>query len=380
VDPKTDSSATTAIVQKADARSVQPRFAEVSDISVLAACEAYIDEHLGPLCTLPGGCGPKPGPAPTKPSNHPESCEDIHRTTVTERLVWCTEGFNISAISSGVLTSSTMLSSYCLTAMDATLRVCSPGPAGFDTTTTETGTYTHTSDAPACTRAPLSLDDDEGNNNPDDPLNTSSTFASNTTTVASKTRSTVSTSTATAAFPTDKPVDRNGGWKVQIWQAMNSSSTELEWTLFDPNNEQAGWNKIIDKKQLPNGWGGYIESLNRDYAHSMPFGVDFTVLEPYSSENNRVKFEIQKAIPGCHWKDETSDCKPFIETESRTEKYGFRRELCESQCEDQGRETPLKTADLFWCDDLNTADWQPVQNADDAWFRTYSCGWAGYDT
>jgi hypothetical protein len=237
-----------------------------------------------PGCTIPGGCGPKPGPAPTKPADapDPDRCEDKQRTVITERVVFCTEGFDISAMPSTSRgtgsTSSTMISSICVPLIDATQTIC--GPAfGFDTTTTKTGTNTLTSDAPACTRAPLSLDDDEGNNNPDDSLfETSSIFASNTTMFASSTSKGTSSmtprSSSTAPAPSHTPMDRNGHWKVNIGQWMWDDYSEVGWTLYDPNGFEAGkhttrGNGLKEMKE-------YIQSVNRPFGDSMPFGVDMT--------------------------------------------------------------------------------------------------------
>ncbi|RYN69571.1 hypothetical protein AA0118_g418 [Alternaria tenuissima] len=48
-----------------------------------------------PGCTIPGGCGPKPGPAPTKPADapDPDRCEDKQRTVITERYAFYLSGY-----------------------------------------------------------------------------------------------------------------------------------------------------------------------------------------------------------------------------------------------------------------------------------------------
>ncbi|RMZ68535.1 glycosyl hydrolase family 18 [Pyrenophora seminiperda CCB06] len=136
-----------------------------------------------PGCTIPGGCGPKPGPAPAPappiapppnapppnapPPNRPdpENCNDNQRTVVTEKFVWCTEGYNVSALPTSEMgTSSTMITSVCVPWIDATVTVCRGAISGFDTTTTQTDTNTLTS-GPRCSIGPLALDEDEGDNN-----------------------------------------------------------------------------------------------------------------------------------------------------------------------------------------------------------------------
>lgn len=243
-----------------------------------------------PGCTIPGGCGPKPGPAPTRPSNEPDpdNCEDSQRTVITDRFIMCTKGFDVSAIPSTMWgtgsTSSTMVTSVCLPIIDATQTICGPAQ-GFDTTTTKTGTNTLTSDAPACTRAPLSLDDDEGNNNPDDSLfDTSSIFASNTTMFASSTskvissmtsRSSASSTPSAGPAPSHKPMNRNGHWKVEISQWMWDDYSEVSWKLYDPNGFHAGQHNTRGNKLEK--MTDYIQSVNRPFGDSMPFGVDMTV-------------------------------------------------------------------------------------------------------
>ncbi|KAF1828493.1 hypothetical protein BDW02DRAFT_538096 [Decorospora gaudefroyi] len=373
-----------------------------------------------PGCTIAGGCGPKPGPAPTRPSKDPKSCDDKHRTVVTERFVSCTEGFDVSRLPTslwgGGSTSSTLISSLCVPLIDATVTMCQPG-YGMDTTTTATSTKTLTSDAPACTRAPLSLDDDEGNNSPDDPLNTSSTFSSNTTSIASKTsskmssRKTTSTKSSSAKSssakssstkpsstkssntkssstkssstrsskswspppePTKGPMDRNGRWKVKLRHTMLGKHASIQWRLFDPNGSFAGSAKEegFDVREFT----GYIESKDRPFAYSMPFGVNFTVSDPLYRDGCRIELLIDKVIPGCNYGG-LAECRPYMVTETYTESEKFIVQTCEKSCEDNGKTSPLVTADLS-CQDLNEADWFP---AFDAWNRVFECSWKGFD-
>ncbi|USP80283.1 glycoside hydrolase family 18 protein [Curvularia clavata] len=361
-----------------------------------------------PGCTIPGGCGPKPGPAPTKPPNRPdpEACDDTKWTVITERFVWCTEGFNVSALPSSLRgTSSTMISSLCLPMIDATVTMCGGAIPGFDTTTTATGTNTLTSDGPACTRAPLSLDDDEGDNNPGDPLRTSRTFAGNTTVMTSSKASFSSPSTAkttpssssisstTAPPPTTSkttppppsttttsfaqplpslgPMDKYGHWRVALSQYMFNDYSEVGWKLYDPNGNLAGEHNVHGNRMKE--MKDYIESMNRPIQHMMPFGVDMTVLEPLDLHKCRVNFEIKKSMPECNYSKEVG-CRLYFTTESFTEEMPFVVSVCQAACSAKGKKPVLVPSDL-WCQDLNDADWEPMSNG---WKRQFECGWKGF--
>ncbi|KNG46052.1 glycoside hydrolase family 18 protein [Stemphylium lycopersici] len=336
-----------------------------------------------PDCTIPGGCGPKPGPAPTKPAElpDPEECDDSKRTVITERFVWCTEGFNVSALPSSMReTSSTMISSMCLPMIDATVTVCGGAMPGFDTTTTQTGKNTLSSDAPACTRAPLSLDDDEGNNNPDDPLNTSSTYASNTTTASliktsssskSSSKSTSTSSTTKTSFappyPSLGPMDRKGRWKVKLNQYMNRDYSEVKWQLFDPNSNHAGENKVSGNNM--ESLQDKIRTVNRPKEHSMPFDVKMKVLDPTKVDECYVFLDLYADIWGC----DKDRCRPWLASENYIEDKPFQYRTCEDDCKDI-KPPPLIAGDL-WCQDLNDADWYPDGSG---WRRDFECGWKGY--
>ncbi|EUC45648.1 glycoside hydrolase family 18 protein, partial [Bipolaris oryzae ATCC 44560] len=331
-----------------------------------------------PGCTISGGCGPKPGPAPTKPPNRPdpEDCDDSKRTVITERFVWCTEGFNVSALPSSLRgTSSTMVSSLCLPMIDATVTMCGGAMPGFDTTTTQTGTKTVNSNGPACTRAPLSLDDDEGDNSPNDPFHTSKTFASNTTSmVPSKTSFTLPKITKTSfalPYPSHGPMDKFGHWKVKINQYMFNDYSEVNWKLYDPNGNHAGEHNVHGNgmKEMKD----YIQSVNRPLEHMMPFGVDMTVLNPHDVNKCVVHFSIKKDMPGCDF-HQGQGCKPQMTTETFTEITPFFVTVCDYECLFKEKKSLLKTSDL-WCQDLNEADWEPMANG---WKRIFECGWKGF--
>lgn len=118
----------------------------------------------GPQCPIPTGCGPKPGPAPTPNPPRPSKCEKEQETTITEKLVVCTEGIKLepTTIASLNFTLSTTLTSTCLTPVLYTRTGC--GMLGWTTTTTISSLTTTSREAPMCTRAPLDLNNDEGDN------------------------------------------------------------------------------------------------------------------------------------------------------------------------------------------------------------------------
>ncbi|EUC37693.1 glycoside hydrolase family 18 protein [Bipolaris zeicola 26-R-13] len=331
-----------------------------------------------PGCTISGGCGPKPGPAPTKPPNRPdpEDCDDSKRTVITERFVWCTKGYNVSALPSSLRgTSSTMVSSLCLPMIDATVTMCGGAMPGFDTTTTQTGTKTAGSNGPACTRAPLSLDDDEGDNSPNDPFHTSKTFASNTTNMVPSKTSFSSPKTTKTSFappgPSLGPMDKFGRWKVKINQYMFNDYSEVNWKLYDPNGNHAGGHNVHGNgmKEMKD----YIQSVNRPLEHMMPFGVDMTVSNPHDVNKCVVNFSIKKEMPGCK-KFNGELCRPFMTTETFTESGFFMVSVCDTECGWLNLKSLLEPSDL-WCQDLNDADWEPMANG---WKRIFECGWKGF--
>ncbi|KAF1844426.1 glycoside hydrolase family 18 protein [Cucurbitaria berberidis CBS 394.84] len=325
----------------------------------------------GPSCTISGGCGPKPGPPPTQPANRPKSCDEWQKTTVTERFVWCTEGFAVSELPSSIgLTSSTMISSVCVPYIEATLKACPGALLGYTTTTTKTEKSTLTSEAPACTRAPLSLDDDEGDNMPaDGSLSSSIVFRSNASKSSMTTPSMITTSSTTSSTTstqepatTSATMDRYGNWRVNFHHWMEPEQSGIEWVLYDPNGNQAGAGGVQGKdfKEITD----YIESKNRIEEHSMLFGVRVTVTDPTNVDKARVKFVIEKEVPGCH------KCKPMMITEDKTEIHPFEVRSCQEVCQ----EPKLRPAN-FWCNDLNDAMWIPENGG---WKRRFWCGWVGF--
>lgn len=121
----------------------------------------------GPKCTLPGGCGPKPGidptPVPSRKPKDPNECEEKEKTTVTERMVSCFEDLELmpTTIASINYTQTETITSACVT-FEATNSAC--GLMGYSTTTTVSSFTSTSSEAPACSRAPLDLNNDEGDN------------------------------------------------------------------------------------------------------------------------------------------------------------------------------------------------------------------------
>ena len=174
-----------------------------------------------PKLLCPKG-GPKPGPAPTpiKPpgpsGKKPQKCDPKDYKTATERVVACGEFVYLSSTASMATmasSASTFLStvtsscSTCHTALDVTSTGCYAVDFMTTTTTFVTKSISLSSDAPACTRAPLSLDDDEGLNEPIG-FSSSISYSSNTTSASSTSSS--KSSTKPSATPTPGPMDKNG--------------------------------------------------------------------------------------------------------------------------------------------------------------------------
>jgi hypothetical protein len=131
------------------------------------------------------GKGPKTGPIPSGaiPTGPPEGkppkkCEVKDYKTAIERFVFCNEnvelssGISATTIStwgaSDTVSTVTSSSSSCSTLLDYTISGCNVIDHMETKTVSKTKSTTLSSDTPgpACTRAPLSLDDDEGNNIP----------------------------------------------------------------------------------------------------------------------------------------------------------------------------------------------------------------------
>ncbi|KAH9872172.1 hypothetical protein IAQ61_005007 [Plenodomus lingam] len=381
------------------------------------------------------GHGPSPGPNPTQPSGRPKECEEKEKTRVTERFVYCTENFNVSVsvIPSSILgTASTMISTACVPMIEATLKACPGALEGYTTTTTTTlaNTMTSSSGAPACTRAPLNLDEDEGSN--EDPLSSSITYRSNTTRIGSSTNfmsSTLnpssssilpssssilsssssilsssssilsssssilsssssvksssssvkpssslvkpsSTSKKPDPMPSSSPFDPNGKWKAKITVTMEYKVAQLAWVLFDPKGEHAGEQALfIEGSQL----SMRIESKNRKNGErSAPYAVTMIGTDLTNVQKARVAFTIEKPMKGCNYAN-GNPCTPTMTTENWPETKMFEVDSCEFYCTDK-KDVKMYQSDL-WCDDLNDAMWLP-KNA--GFERVFWCGWKGY--
>ncbi|KAF1922681.1 glycoside hydrolase family 18 protein [Didymella exigua CBS 183.55] len=112
----------------------------------------------GPQCTLPGGCGPKPGPDPTPVlARKPPKCEEKDKTTVTERMISCFENLKLepTTVASINYTQTETLTSACIT-FEATTSGC--GLLGISMTTTVKSIITP---APSRSRKPDECDEDD---------------------------------------------------------------------------------------------------------------------------------------------------------------------------------------------------------------------------
>ncbi|KAI8932593.1 hypothetical protein NX059_010097 [Plenodomus lindquistii] len=402
----------------------------------------------GPGCdTCPpeicSGHGPSPGPNPTQPSGKPKECAEKDKTRVTERFVYCTENFNVSvsAIPTSILgTASTMISTVCVPLIEATMKVCPGLMDGYTTTTTTTlaNTVTSTSsDAPACTRAPLSLDDDEGSN--DDPLSSSIRYSSNTTRIASSTIFSNSTYLASStAFSSSLWPSSSSGQSSSLSQSSSlaksssksaepSSSTRPSSSSVKPSSSSVKPSSssvkpsTTSKKPTPSPSkapmdrnGSWKAKVLVRMEHQRA-DLGWTLYDPNGYEagqgwNSAQGSEIRARIESQHRPMEESAryavtmlgkdlldvdkarvtfileqplekctfadgnaCRPSMTTENRPETEMFEVNSCEFYCMDR-KDVKLLQADL-WCDDLNQAMWMP-KNA--GFERVFWCGWKGY--
>ena len=308
------------------------------------------------------------------------------------------------------------------------MKVCPGAMLGYTTTTTQTGTSTlSSSEAPACTVAPLSLDDDEGNNMPDrDWILSSMKFRSHTASAAgtslvevpssseagssssseattssssevaapgsseatasssseattssatevaasssseAESSSALTTSTSTSDQPTPTPValDRYGRWMAEVHLWIIDTASGLGWTLYDPNIAEAGFG--IYGGETVNTITHYIESQGRAEGDSMPYRVRVTVTNARNPDKARVQFVMEKDVPNCPF----VSCQPSMTTEDKTEDHMFEVDGCEDKC----RDSSLQPWD-FWCFDLNDSLWIPESNG---WKRVFYCGWKGF--
>jgi hypothetical protein len=162
-------------------------------------CPKLLCPYGGPkIGPIPTNFPPVDPPGPTGSDGKSKACEVKDAKTATERFVYCGEflylssavlATTVSSVASTSVTTSSSSSSMCYTVFDVTLLGCNVKDHLETTTTsvTESNTLSGETSGPACTRAPLSLDDDEGNNIPIGWGSSSITFASNTTGLSSPT-------------------------------------------------------------------------------------------------------------------------------------------------------------------------------------------------
>ncbi|KAF2828249.1 glycoside hydrolase [Ophiobolus disseminans] len=149
-------------------------------------CPKLLCPNVGPKIGPPPT--PLPVPTPTKPGDKPgdksdksKKCEPKEYKTATERMVYCNEKVDlssrisattISTWASTAVTTAVSTSSSCGTVFDVTITGCNAvnSMSTMTTKATKSNSISSSSETPgpACTRAPLSLDDDEGNNIPED--------------------------------------------------------------------------------------------------------------------------------------------------------------------------------------------------------------------
>ncbi|KAF2683891.1 glycoside hydrolase family 18 protein [Lentithecium fluviatile CBS 122367] len=246
-------------------------------------------------CTKSEGCGPKTG----EPSNH-KSCEENQKTTVTKAFSTCTDFVLTSA-------SVSTTSSTCTELYRATLTGC--GLVGA-TTTRRT-----TSKAAACTRAPLSLDDDEDDNEgirPDPPerVNSTATFDIPTIPLKPSTSSSKlsSSSSSSSANPSATPIHNGGTWKIKIQKRIEHDHYVFKWFLIDSNSNEAGRGNFDSTP-------AEIRCMNRPESDRLPFDITVDAHDPRTADFTNLHFTINSWMPNRFqpkwWSDKTDpDGKP----------------------------------------------------------------------
>jgi hypothetical protein len=361
-------------------------------------CPDWLCKHGGPkIGPRPSNAPPLKPPGPPGPGGKPKGCEAKDYTTSTDLMVICNENvflsstvsattISFSSLASTTATTATSSSSTCETPVSYVMMGCNIEAHQTTTTVSKTSSNSLSSSTPgpACTRAPLSLDDDEGNNIPEDWDSSSSIFASNTTVVStasstSKSSSTSSstTSTSVSAKPSPGPMDKKGIWMVTFYTWIHDKQSRFEYVLYDPNGNWAGQQKMETPHEGTDDIYMYIET-NHDRAegHKMLFGVKAWFTNPTDVEKARVEMEIQKSIPNCD-KIKGVPCNPKMVTETRSEDKAFYVDSCYQYCsKDRPGDQILKPEDLN-CQDLNDSDWE-WHETDKAWVREFNCNWKGF--
>jgi hypothetical protein len=168
-------------------------------------------------------------------------------------------------------------------------------------------------------------------------------------------------------------MDKNGVWKVRCHHWMENDSAKFEWALTDPNGNEAGkHDEVPATYKGGDSMKSYIESINRPFEHSMPFGVTVWTQSPTNSDDAQSQFIIEKEMQGCMAAG--SLCKPTMWTENKPETKMFKVDSCYQLCKDPN-DAKLVPSDLD-CEDMNDADWSKTNTG--GWERWFNCHWKGF--
>ena len=130
---------------------------------------------------------------------------------------------------------------------------------------------------------------------------------------------------------------------------MEDTRSKFEWTLYDPNGNQAGEGKMAVREGTDD-YQGTIASQGRSPQHMIPFDMAYSVYHPTNVEETRVTFVLNKQTKGCdchygsHWEDESA-CYPRMVTENKPETEMFLVNTCYQCCKDP-KDAKLCPADM----------------------------------
>jgi hypothetical protein len=152
---------------------------------------------------------------------------------------------------------------------------------------------------------------------------------------------------------------------MKLFQQMERDYSNLRWELYNNLGEWDSYYQV---------YGLYAKQLHTKVeAKALPFGIDLTVYSPSEVEECKVLFKIDKAAKGCDYL-KGAECKPYWQTEPKSESSLFVVHSCEQACKDNGVDPPLLDSDIS-CQDLDEAAWYKY-NA--GWKRDFECEFKGF--
>ncbi|KAF1954878.1 hypothetical protein CC80DRAFT_493613 [Byssothecium circinans] len=170
--------------------------------------------------------------------------------------------------------------------------------------------------AGACTKAPLSLEDDEGDDE-NIAIPTLTSMASHVTiptltsqdlsieipTLTSQASSveiptlTSKEEPSSSPTPSEKPLNFGGTWKIEIsqWIFQNSKAQRTKWTIVNSNGNEAGTGYLDPKEDLTIH---DRDPAHRDQIKALPFVIDTKLHNELDDKKSVVEFNSRMQLPG----------------------------------------------------------------------------------